>query len=139
MGENWEIVTCSEVRSKFRFSKLLTWNPFNVWQSLKQLYFPHYRKTQSANWITIYLHFSFFQDIIEDKASSGTNVVVVVDKSVNGRPKVYAENCAQESLIKKNETYIWKKEHHLSIPTRSSYTPRTKMAFDVYCISNNVN
>ncbi|KAL5291377.1 NMUR1.2 family protein [Megaselia abdita] len=46
------------------------------------------------------------KDIIEDKAASGTNVVVVVDKSVNGRPKVYAENCAQENLIKKNETYI---------------------------------
>lgn len=35
-----------------------------------------------------------------------TNLVVVVDKNVNGRPKVYTENDAQENLIKNNETCI---------------------------------
>ncbi|XP_055915033.1 neuropeptides capa receptor [Eupeodes corollae] len=42
----------------------------------------------------------------QDQNNHSTNLVVVVDKNVNGRPKVYTENDAQENLIKNNETCI---------------------------------
>lgn len=39
-------------------------------------------------------------------STNSTNVVVVIETNVNGRPKTYTENNAQENLPKKDETYI---------------------------------
>ncbi|XP_037946148.1 neuropeptides capa receptor-like [Teleopsis dalmanni] len=47
------------------------------------------------------------QDLPENTNTNGTNVVVVVDDNSNGRPQVYTENEAHESLMNRNnETCI---------------------------------